>query len=479
VNQPGLKLFAGAPFGVAELTEYLRKKFWQDERLRSCAVRGEVSGYSVQRKGHLNFKLKEGTAVLSCFAFADDWYAFPAFADGAALVASGELSTNPWRGEYQLTVRKIALDGVGDAHAIFEERKRRLEVEGLFRVERKRPLPTFPFRVALVSSPMARGAGDFVARLRALRPHVAIEWCETSVQGANAPREIVGALARASQRDVDLVVLTRGGGSFEDLFSFSDEQVVRAVVAVRHPVISAIGHTVDQQLCDFAADAHAATPSAAAERVGFETRALAERSREAVRRIYGTVERRILERETVLQRTLIRSPLADPRLVLETRRRSVAAADESLAASFVRRLGVKADALEALRVRVRRFDPSSRLVERAGRLRVGERDLRDAVRRTVRARFARIESAWVRLAPAAIRDLERHAVRLELAKARLDGKSPEAILQRGYAIVEHDGRIVRDSASVPLGASIKARLGRGTLRARVEAEGLDGNERIG
>jgi len=275
-----------------------------------------------------------------------------------------------------------------------------------------------------------------------------VVWFETAVQGPSAPPEISAALRRASRADVDAIVLTRGGGSFEDLFAFSDEGVVRAVAAARHPVLSAIGHTADQQLCDFAADRHVETPTAAAEAIGFSTRDLrarvAERSERARR-----AARLCLERLGArLGKALVRSRLTDPRLFLTPLAQRLSDVDGRLTGAAATLGRTRETRLRELGRRLDARDPSRRLAERARRLQAATFKL-DAAARGAQARLAQ---------------------RLALASAHLDGKNPEAILQRGYAIVTHGDAIVRDPAAVPAGAMVRARLARGTLWARVEAE---------
>jgi exodeoxyribonuclease VII large subunit len=444
--------------GVAWLAAVLRDKLQSDPMLRSIAIRGEVTNFKASAYGNVNFALTEGTAVLQCFAWEERFLTFPEFKNGAKIVALGSISTYPQRSTYQLVVDSIRLEGVGDVHQLFEERKKRLTAEGLFGAERKRPLPAFPFRVALVSSKRSDGATDFVTRLRQLRPHVRVEWCETSVQGPNAPAEIVGALGRASQLDVDLIVLTRGGGSFEDLFAFSDENVVRAVARARHPVISAVGHTVNQQLADFAADLHAETPSAAAERVGSETRVLRERLDERVRRARSAAARNLERLESRLGRALTRSKLDDVTLFLLPQQQRLENAGERLDDGSSALLRTRREHLGRLGERLGRFDPRLALANRGRRL----------------------AETSARLERAARERLRKAELRLRTAAATLNGNDPEAILQKGYAIVTHAGRIVREPDEVPIGATIDARVARGTLSARVESkrqENSDGNER--
>jgi exodeoxyribonuclease VII large subunit len=440
--------------GVRRVVDYLRRKLESDTNLRDIRVTGEISNYAVQPKnGHVNFVLKEGDAVLNAFAWADDAAAFPRIANGMAVIAAGSIATFAQRSTYQLLVRSLELYGVGQVHALFEELKKKLDAEGLFAPERKRPLPPYPFRVALVSSRTSDGATDFVTLLRKRAPHVAVVWCETSVQGANAPPEIAAAIGRASRADVDAIVVTRGGGSFEDLFAFSDERVVRAVATARHPVVSAIGHTVDLQLCDFAADRHVETPSAAAESLGADLRDIRRRLDERVERARRRAETLRANLQAQLERTLTRSRLAQPRVYFLERLQSVAEVESKLDDLTARAIRRRESTLREFVRRLDARDPSRRLAERARRL----------------------QAATLRLEPAARARLERGRQRLALAVAHLDGKNPEAILQRGYAIVTYADGIVRDSAAVPEGAVIEARLARGTLSARVERKETDGN----
>ncbi|MBC5809286.1 MAG: exodeoxyribonuclease VII large subunit, partial [Candidatus Eremiobacteraeota bacterium] len=324
--------------GVRWLASLLKARVEDDPSLRSISIRGEVTNYKPQSKGHLNFDLSEEGFVLRCFAWADDFNLFPPFANGAKVVAKGQVTVYAQRGHYELVVRNVRLEGVGGVHEQFEARKKQLAAEGLFDPARKRRLPRFPFRVALVSSRRAEGARDFQTRLATLRPHVGIVFCETSVQGPNAAYEIAGAIGYASKLDVDAIVVTRGGGSFEDLFVFSDERVVRAIAGAAHPVLSAIGHTVDQQLSDFAADLHAETPSAAAERIGYATDTLLDGLHTRGFALKRSAEARVLTAATGLERATLRSKLGDGRLLLLPARQGLDAADEGLNAGAAIRL---------------------------------------------------------------------------------------------------------------------------------------------
>ena len=443
--------------GVKRLADYLKRKLEADPQLRNVAVRGEITNLKVAPNANAYFDLKEGDALLHCFAWASDAANFPPLRHGAAIVATGAVSTFGARSIYQLLVHRVVPEGVGDIHTLFEERKKKLAAEGVFDPAHKRPLPAFPFRVALVSSRTANGAIDFVTILRERAPHVEVMWCETSVQGPNAPTEICGALRRASALDVDLIVVTRGGGSFEDLFAFSDEAVVRAVRNARHPVLSAIGHTVDQQLCDFAADVHVETPSAAAKRVGLETRELLALARDRTERARAAAERGIERLGFALRNAVVRSKLSDPKSFLAPLAQRLDDAGAALGEVATAGVRARSDRLRGLERRLEAHDPSRRLAERG----------------------AWLQAASLGLQAAARGATERLARRLELAVVRLDGNSPERLLQQGYAIVTHRGAIVRDPRDVPEGETIEARVARGTLSARVEWKEADGDQRIG
>lgn len=463
--------------GVKALSAYVKSRLEADELLRAVAVRGEVSDPRFS-SGHLYFNLKEGDAVLSCFAWESQARLFPALRQGTKLVAYGTVTSWEKKSSYQLVVQRVQAEGVGAAHLLFEERKRRLAAEGLFESARKRPLPAYPFRVALVSSKRAAGALDFVKLMRRRRPHVAIVWCDASVQGPSAPGEIAGALGRASRLDVDLIVVTRGGGSFEDLFTFSDERVVRAIASAKHPVLAAIGHSVDQQLADFAADLHAETPSDAAERVGYETRTLLERLGDQERRLRTFALQSVKRLGAQLDVALTRSKLSDPTLFLVPVQQRLQGLEEDLELAQRRSLESARERLAELGKRLGEHDPRLRLERGANRY----RELAAALERRTREQLLERRRALergARLEPAVRVLLEGLRRRVELRRAKLDGNDPEAILQKGYAIVTHAGRVVLDPRAVPPGAPIRARLARGTLRARVETEELDGNERSG
>jgi exodeoxyribonuclease VII large subunit len=254
-------------YTVGELTEHIRRMFQENIWLQDVTVRGEISNMRRASSGHWYFTLKDDQAQLRCAMWRSAVSAqryIPE--DGAQVEAHGYIDLYAARGEYQLLADAIRPLGVGDLYLQFEQLKARLAAEGLFDPARKRPLPAFPLRIGVVTSPEAAAFRDVQNVLRRRFPLAELLLSPTAVQGDSAPPQIVAALQRFDRPDsADVVLLVRGGGSIEDLWAFNDEQVARAVAACPVPVIAGVGHDTDFTIVDFVADLRAPTPSAAAE----------------------------------------------------------------------------------------------------------------------------------------------------------------------------------------------------------------------
>ena len=255
-------------FSVGEITGYIHELFDADSVLTDVWVQGEVSNLTVARSGHWYFTIKDAEAQLRCVMFRGAARRVRIdVAAGDEILVHGRVSVYEARGEYQLYADAIeAVGGIGDLHRQFEALKAKLDGEGLFEAERKQPIPAFPARIGVVSSPTAAAWHDMQNVLRRRFPLVEVILSPTLVQGADAPPQIVRALERLNWRsDIDTIIVARGGGSLEDLWCFNDEDVARAVAYSRIPVISGVGHEIDFTIVDFVADLRAPTPSAAAE----------------------------------------------------------------------------------------------------------------------------------------------------------------------------------------------------------------------
>jgi exodeoxyribonuclease VII large subunit len=376
---------------VSALTR--RVKYLLEAEVGSVWVRGEVSNLRRQASGHSYFGLKDGRAQISCVLFRGEAARQTVeLADGQQLVIGGRLSVYEARGQYQLVVQSIKDDGVGRLQREFELLKRRLADEGLFDAERKKSLPALPLRIAIVTSPTGAAVQDFVRILVRREWRGRLTVVPARVQGAEAGAEVIAGIEWANAaRAFDVVVVARGGGSLEDLWTFNEEPVVRAIAASELPVISAIGHEIDFALSDFVADVRAETPSGAAELLSSSYRNLSERLERAARNLRQEVD-----------------------AALEVGRRD----------------------LRGLRDRLRLLTPQSQVEqgwqrrdELAGRLRAG---LNSSLRQA-RQRLAISQSAWRRCDPQLT--VERESQRLLSLWKRLQSVSPQATLRRGFTLV--------------------------------------------
>jgi len=276
-------------YSVSQVTRYLKDSLEADALLGDLWVRGEVSNLSHSAAGHFYFTLKDATSQMRCVMFR------PArggenLADGGAIAAHGRVSLYEIRGELQLYVDLVQPEGVGERHLEMERLRVRLEVEGLFLASRKRPLPTFPRRIGVATSPFGSVWHDIQNIIRRRFPMVELALAPTPVQGDGATAGIVEAFEVMNrEEDVDVVILARGGGSLEELWAFNEEAVARAVYSSRAPVVSAVGHETDMTIADMVADLRAPTPSAAAELVVPDREELEERILFHHKRLYRQV----------------------------------------------------------------------------------------------------------------------------------------------------------------------------------------------
>ena len=433
-------------YSVSELNSAIRAAL--DERFRDVWVSGEISGFKQAASGHYYFTLKERDAQVRCVAFRPShryWKFKPR--DGLAVLARGRVDVYEARGEYQLLVEALEPQGLGALQLAFEELKKKLAAEGLFAAERKRPLPRFPRRIGIVTSPRGAAIADLVNILSRRFPGLHIRLFPALVQGEGSVEEVCRGIDYFSRTKwADLVVVGRGGGSLEDLWTFNEEAVARAIAACSVPVISAVGHESDVTIADFVADLRAPTPSAAAElatptRQEVEDRIHAARAKniQALRYCLAMLERRLRQQgiDRAAGALRLRVGRAQQRiddLGYRIRERIRAAT------------GLRERERRALEARLRRFDMRPRLA--AGRR--GMEAARTAAAQGMRMRLARRRGAWEQLA------------------AKLGQLSPLRILERGYAIVSNEGGILKDAAAAPPDSRIQVRLARGKLQAVVE-----------
>ncbi|QGU32124.1 exodeoxyribonuclease VII large subunit [Thermochromatium tepidum] len=410
-------------------------------------VRGEISNFSQPSSGHLYFSLKDAGAQVRCVLWRSKRQRLTfALANGQQVVARAQVSLYEPRGEFQLLIEHLELDGAGALRLAFEQLKQRLAAEGLFDPALKRPLPAFPRQVGLITSPTGAAVRDLITLLERRLPALPVLIYPALVQGESAPESLIAALELANARaDCDVLILARGGGSLEDLNAFNDERLARAIRASRIPVVSGVGHEIDFTIADLVADQRAPTPSAAAELVAPSGAHLSERVAMLFNRLVAAQQRRLDTARQRLDASRRHLNLLHPMARLQQQIQRLDRAEWRLRTLIANRLG------EARR----RLQP---VVERL------ERQI--PVHRIERARW-RLEALERRLRRAQSELLTHRRERLLRAVAGLEARSPLGTLSRGYAILTRwpKDEIVRDPAQVAPGDWLRIRVAGGWIEA--------------
>lgn len=299
---------------VKQLNLYVKTLLEGDARLSYLTVTGELSNFKYHTSGHLYFSLKDNDALIRCVMFRGNTFSLnSSLKDGDKVICHGRVSLFERDGTYQLYVEKIVPVGLGEVAEKFRLVKERLAKEGLFSNERKRPLPQFPKKIAVVTSQTGAALQDVLNIISRRYPLCRIIICPVLVQGEQAPSSIIEALSRVYKTDVDLIIVGRGGGSAEDLSAFNDENLARFLVQSPIPTISAVGHETDFTICDFVADFRAPTPSAAAEIAVPDINELKQRVDMMASRIKNSYEHNISKKEirylSFAQREYFQTPI--------------------------------------------------------------------------------------------------------------------------------------------------------------------------
>lgn len=411
---------------------------------------GEISNFSRPSSGHLYFSLKDGSAQVRCAMFKpkSTWLRFRP-ADGMQVLARARVSLYEARGEFQLIVEHLEEAGEGALQREFERLKALLDAEGLFDAAQKRALPRHPRRIAVVTSASGAAVRDVLSVLARRWPLLAVDVVPVPVQGKEAPPAIVTALRRLSAAAAhDLILLTRGGGSIEDLWAFNDEAVARAIHASSLPVVAAIGHEVDFTIADFVADLRAPTPSAAAELLAPDAAELTRALQQRQQRLHLLWQRRLQRGQQQLDRLQAQLQASSPAQRLALGRSRLQAQSLRLRHALSQSRQRSRERLHLLHMRLQRRHPRERLQLLRSGLERQQRQLQQCLRSGLDARRARLA---------------------ELGRA-LHAVSPLAVLARGYALLqrEDDGRVVRTAADAASGTRLRARLAEGELKLRVD-----------
>ncbi|MGD0570544.1 MAG: exodeoxyribonuclease VII large subunit [Candidatus Sulfotelmatobacter sp.] len=421
-------------------------------------VEGEISNFRAPDSGHLYFTLKDGNAQIRVVMFSSKARLLrfrPA--DGMQVVVRGRVTIYEDRGELQIAAEYIEPKGAGGLQVAFEQLKAKLEAEGLFAAERKKAIPALPARIGIVTSPQAAALRDILNILQRRHRTVNVVIYPAQVQGDSAATEVAAGVryfnevrgdeSRGASRNVEVIIVGRGGGSAEDLAAFNDEGLARVVAASEIPVISAVGHETDFTIVDFVADLRAATPSAAAELV-IRSRVEIENQAEAVReRLVRAMERRLLEARHALMERAQHGAFARMMDLIRQRQQRL----DDLTYRLER--GVR-QTLEQIR---RRWETQAAAVRHYD------------LRRVLAGIRSELEAGTAALGAAMRNQLLQNKVRIERMGRALEALSPLAILERGYALVfDGAGQLVKDAAQVKAGDEIRARVARGEIEAVVK-----------
>lgn len=478
-------------FTVSDLTARIRDLLARN--FTDIIVQGEISNCRPAASGHIYFTLKDDRAQIRCVLFKQQQRGMKFRPeDGLKASVRGSISVYEARGEYQVYVESLEPLGRGALQLAFEQLKKKLEAEGLFDPACKKPLPLLPSRIGLITSPTGAAVRDVVRILKRRFPNVHLTLYPVLVQGEGAASQIIEALAHFSRtRSADVILLVRGGGSIEDLWSFNEESLARAIAACAIPVISGVGHETDFTIADFAADVRASTPSAAAELVVQTRREFDKHVADLLDNLDSLIHYKLLvllrRVHELTRRTGFRRPQD---LLRQNRQRS-----DEMASRLV--LGLRARVNEShkrltnAQVRIARVDLRARVA--AFRKRTSELEARlgfdlrarlETSRRRYMAAHLRIASFDFRVKMAALRlRLEKlshglvssteRKIRLkreswQRVALQLQERSPLQLLERGYAIATDDaGNILRDVDQVSLGDQVKVQLRRGRLTTEV------------
>jgi len=440
---------------VAELTGEIKRTL--QKQIGTIWVTGEITNLRAQGSGHMYFTLKDAAAQLSCVLFRGEAKDVrEALRDGQKVVLNGDLTVYEPRGQYQLRVTAVELQGIGALQVAFEKLKQKLAAEGLFAPERKRPLPRFPQRIGIVTSATGAAIRDVLHVIMRRDPGLEIVMSPCRVQGAGAAEEIGSSIETLNQwsaaqepgQRLDLILVTRGGGSLEDLWAFNEEPVARAIFESYLPVISAVGHEIDFTISDFVADFRAATPSAAAEIITAEAVMAREFVLRSRQRLTQLARRRLGEQLDELDALNGRLARVHPRRKLnETLQRL-----DDLQASLVRSARVQLRAQQSrfagLAQRLNQIRPTTQIKQRRETLVQVKRRLRELAKH----------------------QLERLQARLERTEDKLRLLGPENVLQRGYSITmdAESGEIIREAVKVKPGQKLRTRVKRGEIGSKVE-----------
>ncbi|MEI5908127.1 exodeoxyribonuclease VII large subunit [Bacillus spongiae] len=433
---------------VHSLTKYIKRKFDVDPHLSNVHVRGEISNFKQHSSGHMYFTIKDDKARLLSVMFSSQNRQLKfAPENGMNVLVQGDISIYESSGQYQIYIKKMQPDGIGELYLAYEQLKERLEKEGLFEQGRKKALPPFPKVIGVITSPTGAAVRDIITTIKRRYPIGKVVVIPALVQGEQAAPSIVKGIKTANERkEIDVLIVGRGGGSIEELWAFNEEVVVREIVASRIPVISAVGHETDFTIADFVADIRAATPTGAAEIAVPHIDELKERVLQKERRLAQALTIKVKENKVKLENLEKSYVFRNPMRLFQQKMERLDRLNEKLYGEYQRKAVTLRDSLSYLQKRLYMQHPRAQVQQK-----------NEEYKRLNKQLNQNMTSQWKNYS----NDFERLLV-------ALDALSPLKILERGYSVVYKENEtLVKSKESVAIGDNVTVELADGALDCKV------------
>jgi exodeoxyribonuclease VII large subunit len=433
---------------VNALTKYIKRKFDADPHLQDVFIKGEISNFKQHSSGHMYFTLKDEKARILAVMFSSSTRSMKFKPEnGMKVLVRGSISVYEGSGQYQVYIKEMKTDGVGDLFVAYEQLKKRLEQEGLFSSQYKKPLPKYPKAVGIVTSPTGAAIRDVLTTIKRRYPITSVLIYPALVQGEQATRSIVKAIQLANERaDVDVLIIGRGGGSIEELWSFNEEAVARAIFASSIPIISAVGHETDFTIADFVADMRAPTPTGAAELAVPHIQDLLERVMDRESRLLRAMREKVSFQQERYQRLIRSYAFRYPRKLYEQKLEQVDKLTESLKRGAVKLYSGKNETHINLRKRLLRSHP-------------------EELKKNSEEKLQRLSRSLNRAMNSALSQKQKEFSGL---LSTLEALSPLKIMDRGYSLAyTAEGELIKKVAQVKPERKIQVKLSDGNIKCVV------------
>ncbi|WP_027407744.1 exodeoxyribonuclease VII large subunit [Anoxybacteroides tepidamans] len=433
---------------VTALTKYIKRKFEVDPHLQDLWIKGEISNFTYHSRGHMYFTLKDENARIQAVMFAG-YNRYLAFKpeNGMKVLVRGEISVYEPSGNYQIYVKEMQPEGIGNLYLAYEQLKKRLEAEGLFAPEHKKPLPSFPRYIGVVTSPTGAAIRDIVTTIRRRYPLGTLILFPSLVQGEQAAESIVRSIEKANELGyIDVLIVGRGGGSIEELWAFNEEPVARAIFASRVPIISAVGHETDFTIADFVADLRAPTPTGAAELAVPHVAELMERLTQRKVRLLRAMKEKMTAESERLNRLQKSYAFRYPKKLYEQKEQQLDSLLERLKRQTDRLFERKRESFQQLHLKLEAHHPAERLAKMVEK----QQALTKSLEKEMQSLFNKKQWQFASLL------------------SQLNALSPLKIMERGYSLVYNEKEeLVKSVQQVQPGDTIQVRLQDGRLDCHV------------